>query len=144
MLINKIFHLHQPLAEASRRLREPETWEELDAQMRITMREGTRHFEFIPRNGEPIAADIRELPGDEPGRIIFRSVAGDVELAGMIELFEIRENLTEAVLTVDYKPVSQLQKACVAVDRFLNHMLGRLEQRLAERAACAAGYSRFA
>ena len=71
------------------------------------------------------------MPGDDPNRILFRSVDGTVELAGMIELFPIRPNLTEAVLTVEYEALSPLQKAIdamsIALDRFLNRQLARIE-----------------
>ncbi len=60
-------------------------------------------------------------------RILFRSVGGDVELAGMVELFEIRPALTEVVLTLDYETLSPLQKAFEALDRFLNRQLARIE-----------------
>jgi hypothetical protein len=54
-------------------------------------------------------------------------VGGNAEVAGMIEFFPIRPNLTEVVLTLDYDAMSPLQKACDTLDRFLNRQLSRIE-----------------
>ena len=131
MLINKIFHLHQPVTEARQRLRELGAWNgsENDAEVHCSMiePEGIGRFELSPPQGQHVSADIQEVPGDEPNRILFRSVGGDVELAGIVELFPIRPNLTEVVLTLDYEAESPLQKAVGTVDRFLNRQLSRIE-----------------
>ncbi len=97
--------------------------------------EGIGRLEFENREGQRVSADIEEVPGDDPNRILFRTVEGTVDLAGMIELFPIRPNLTEAVLTVEYEALSPLQKALeamsAAVDRFLNRQLARVEMCMA-------------
>jgi hypothetical protein len=136
MLIHKIFHLRQPVAEARESLRELRVWSGSDKDLEINCSvleaEGIGRLEFKNPQGQSVSADIEEVPGDEPNRILFRSVGGTVELAGMVELFPIRPNLTEAVLTVEYEAVSPLQKAIetmsMALDRFLNRQLGRMEQ----------------
>jgi ribosomal protein S28E/S33 len=130
MLINKIFHLHQPVTEARERLRQMATWNGLgDAEVHCSTiePEGVGHFEMTGASGQRVSADIQELPGEDPNRILFRSVRGNVELAGMIELFEIRPNLTEAVLTLDYETMTPLQKVFEALDRLLNRQLARIE-----------------
>jgi len=131
MLIQKFFHLRQPLSEAHECLRRLGNWDasEDDIEVHCTMAaaQGIGRFEFQTRNGNRICADIRQLPGDEPNRILFRSVGGNLEMAGMVELFEVRPNLTEVALTLEYVPVSPLQKAFSVVDRFLNRQLARVE-----------------
>lgn len=130
MLINKIFHLRQPVAEARQRLREPGTWNGLESDPDMgcsTIKTEGGRFEFSTRQGQRLSAKIEEVPGDDPNQILFRSAAGNVELAGIIELYPIRPNLTEVVLTVDYVAVSPLQKAFEALDRFLNRQLLRIE-----------------
>jgi hypothetical protein len=136
MLIHKIFHLREPVTEARRHLREVQTWSgpENGGEARCSAidPDGTGHFEFAPRHdGQSVSADIREVPDADPNRILFRSVGGNVRLAGMIELFPIRPALTEVVLTVDYEAASPLQKAfgtaATALDRFLNRQLSRIE-----------------
>jgi hypothetical protein len=135
MLIHKIFHLHQPVEEARESLRDLENCGISEKDFEVTCAriepEGIGRLEFKIQRGQRASADIEEVPGDDPNRILFRSVGGTVELAGMVELFPIRPNLTEAVLTVEYEAVSPLQKAIeamsLALDRFLNWQLTRLE-----------------
>jgi len=109
MLITKIFHMHQSAPQARDLLRQYDTWNPSENDL------------------NRIITDIQEVPCDEPNQLLFRSVRGSLELAGLIELFEIRPNLTEVVLTLDYEPVSPLQKAFDAIDRFLNRQLARIE-----------------
>ena len=66
------------------------------------------------------------MPGDNPNRILFRSNGGTVELAGMVELYPIRPNLTEAVLTVEYEAPSPLQKAIDAMATALDGLMKSL------------------
>ena len=130
MLINKIFHLRQPVAEARQHLRSFGTWSGDDGEVQCSMieREGIEHLECSTTEGHRVSTNIEELPGDDPNRILFRSVGGNVELAGMIELFPIRPNLTEVVLTLEYEAVSPMRKVFEAVDRFLNRQLARVER----------------
>lgn len=135
MLIHKIFHLRQPVTEARERLRELGTFssseKDFDVHCARIEPEGIGRLEFNGRQGERVSADIEEVPGDDPNRILFRSVEGTVELAGIIELYQIRPNLTEAVLTVEYEALSPLKKALeamsIALDRFLNRQLACIE-----------------
>jgi len=142
MLINKIFHLRQPVAEARQHLRSFGTWSGDDGEVQCSMieREGIEHLECSTTEGHRVSTNIEELPGDDPNRILFRSVGGNVELTGIIELFAIRHNLTEVVLTLDYEGVSPLQKVFGKLDRFLNRQLGRIEGCM-ERARGAGGWS---
>ena len=141
MLITKIFHMRQPVIEARERLTKLGTWNGMDVEevaCSLVEPQGTGHFEYASQTGQQVSADIQEVPGDDPNRIMFRSVGGNVELAGMIELYEIRPNLTEAVLTLDYEAVSPMQKVFEAVDRLLNRQLARIEGCM-ERARAARG-----
>ena len=127
--------MRQPVAEARELLRELGTFSSSETDFEVHCSrvepEGLGRLEFKGRQGQRVSADIEEVPGDDPNRILFRSVEGTVELAGMIELFPIRPNLTEAVLTVEYEAPSPLQKAIeamsMALDRFLNRQLERVE-----------------
>ena len=135
MFIHKIFHLQQPVTEARERLRELGSFSGSENDFEVTCSrndpDGIGHLEFKNRQGQRICADIEEVPGDDPNRILFRSNGGTVELAGMVELYPIRPNLTEAVLTVEYEAPSPLQKAidamATALDGFLNRQLARVE-----------------
>jgi ribosomal protein S28E/S33 len=140
MSIDKIFHLRHPLPEARQRLLDFKIWSGLDhdADIRCSTLddEGIKRFECTTRQGELLAADIQALPGEDPNRILFRSVRGNVELAGLIELTPIRENLTEVALTLEYE--GDLQKAVDSVERFLNRQLTRIENWHGGACACAA------
>ena len=131
MFIHKIFHLHQPLQESRRRVTEFGAFRELMNHGSHFDEDGTGHFEVKTRLGQRITADIRQVPSEDPNRIVFHSVAGNVDLAGMIEFVPIRENLTEVVLTLDYEVASSLERAfdmlTSTLDRLLNRQLTRLE-----------------
>ncbi len=130
MFIDKIFHLRQPVAEARRRLRELDMWTAWveDAEVRCWMSgEGVGRVEF-GTNGDRMSADIEELAGEDPNQILFRSVRGDLELAGILELVAIRPDLTEVTLTLDYEPARGVRRVVVAVDAFLDRQLARIER----------------
>ena len=99
--------------------------------MASLLHKGDSYYCQFYYQGHRFTVTIGEVPSDEPNRIMFSSVGGTMELAGMIELYPIRPNLTEAVLTVEYEAVSPLQKAietmAMAFDRFLNRQLARIE-----------------
>jgi len=145
MLINKIFHLRQPVPEARKCLRKFATWDELkrdsEVQCSTVEEDGIGRFEFKTGLGQRISTDIQELPGSDPNRILFRSVGGNVGLAGMIELFPIRENLTEVVLTLDYEPATSMQRVFQALDRFLNRQLAKIEECVARAREGASGFA---
>jgi hypothetical protein len=141
MLIHKIFHLHQPLAQARETLRDLPSFQSSENGVEITCTRlnphGRARLEFKTRQAPTlgtigtITTEIEEIPSQAPNQILFRSAEGGVELAGMLELFPIRQHLTEAVLTVDYGAVSSLQKAIeamsMALERFVNRQLIRIE-----------------
>jgi len=141
MFIHKIFHLKQPVKEARARLLElgscSASEKDFEVQCSRIEPEGIGRLEFTMRQGGRASADIKEVSGNDPNRILFRSVRGTVELVGMIELFLIRPNLTEAVLSVEYEAESTLRKAIetmsTGLDRFVNRQLTRIE-RCMERA----------
>lgn len=152
MLIEKIFHLRQPLSKAGDLLRNVDSWSgtagDIEVNCSRTSEEGACRIEFRTSGGQLVSADIEEVPGEEPGRIAFRSVGGHVDLAGMIELYPIRPNLTEAVLTVEYEILSPLQKAIEALseslDLFLNRQLASLEDCFAQARISSAANGNFA
>ncbi len=131
MFIHKIFHLHQPLEDARKRVTELGVFRELELDRASFIGDGVGHFEVKTRLGGRLSADIRLLPDSEPDRLLFQSVSGNVSLAGLVEFVQIRPNLTEVVLTVDYEVASPLQRAfdtlTSTLDGFLNQQLARLE-----------------
>ena len=66
MFIHKIFHLHQPLEDARKRVTELGVLRELELDRASFIGDGVGHFEVKTRLGGRLSADIRMLPESEP------------------------------------------------------------------------------
>lgn len=97
----------------------------------VVTADGIAQFRFEPGLGYPLAVDLAEVPGGDENTTLFRSTGGNLEVAGMIEFFQVRENLTEVVLTIDYQLKAPLARVVDALghvlDRFLNEQLHRMQ-----------------
>jgi uncharacterized membrane protein len=75
--------------------------------------------------------ELVALPSDDETQTLFRSVGGNMQVAGMIEFVPIRDNCTEVQVTIEYgihSPMHSVFDAVTnAVDRFLNKQLRRIE-----------------
>lgn len=133
MLIEKIFHVHQSISETRSRLAAFASYRrQLDRVSKAMLTaDGVAHFRFEPGLGYTLFVDLVEVPDESPDRILFRSVAGNVEATGAIEFFVIRENITEVVLTLDYQLKAPLARAVDSltrvVDRFFDAQLRRMQ-----------------
>ena len=133
MLIQKFFHLHQPVHEARSRLATIASYrrqlEGVSKAMIAT--DGIAHFRFEPGLGYSVNVDLAQVPCSASDCALFRSVGGNVEVTGMIEFFEIQENLTEVSLTIDYElkaPLARIVDGLAGVvDRFFNAQLRRMQ-----------------
>ena len=136
MLIQKIFHVHQPLDQAKSRLSNLQGFRRQFAGVREAnvTDDGVVHIECVTGTGFRAEADLVELPTDDEHQTLFRSVGGNVEIAGLIEYFPIRENLTEVQVTLDYSIKSAVHSVLDAVtssvDRFVQRQLRRLRTHL--------------
>ncbi|MES2569746.1 MAG: hypothetical protein V4710_06780 [Verrucomicrobiota bacterium] len=128
MLIQKIFHVRQSLSETQNRL--------LELGNHLGALEGVRHsarddqpthLELVTGSGFYADLVLEQLPCEEPGQILFRSTGGNLEVTGLFELFEIRNDLTEVQLTLDYSVretlPSLLETALVSIDRLITRQL---------------------
>lgn len=133
MLLEKIFHLHQPIYETRSRLVALAAYRrQLDRVSKaVITADGVAHFRFEPGLGYTLFVDLVEIPNETPERILFHSVGGNIEMAGAIEYFAIRENVTEVVLTVDYHLNASLARAVDSltkvVERFFDVQLRRMQ-----------------
>jgi uncharacterized membrane protein len=133
MLLQKTFHIHQSAAETRNRLANIGSYRHqlLGVQQATLTADGVGHFEFWTRPGRTVSVDLAEVPDDVPDRVLFRSVGGSADVAGTVEFFEVKENLTEIVLTVDYTLKSTLlrmiDRVVLGVDHFLNRQLERIQ-----------------
>lgn len=122
MQIQKIFHVHQSLQETQNLLAAvPSYRRHLSGITKATICDGVAQLRFEPGLGYTINVELTELADKTPNRILFRSTHGNIELAGMVEFFAIREQLTEVVLTIDY----QLSAPLAGVVDNLTHVMER-------------------
>ena len=134
MLIQKTFHLHQSASKARNNLADIASYRRELSEVRelSVTAEGTGRLEFTPRHGQKIAADFVEASCEKlPGCHMFRSVKGNVEFVGMFEFFQVKENLTEVVVTIDYQLGSRAQRmmdwVTSSTERFLDRQIERIQ-----------------
>ena len=74
---------------------------------------------------------MAEVEGDNPAQTLFRSHRGNLEVVGVLEYFEVKPNLTEVVLTLEYRIHSPIFRILDYIgkgtDRFLNRQLEQIE-----------------
>jgi uncharacterized membrane protein len=149
MLIQKTFHVHQSLTEAKATLTNLRSFRRIFEGLRDATftADGVLRLEAETGNGFHARADLVELPTDEDTQTLFHAIGGNMEIAGLVEYFEIRGGLTEVQLTLNYSiksPVhSVLDVVTASIDRFVNRQLRRLQAHLAgaEHTAAETGYS---
>lgn len=134
MLIQKTFHIHQSLDQTRKSLGDFQAYRR---QLRgvkeaSVSADGTGHFAATTGPGMNIAADFAEVPCEKTdGCRTFRSVRGSIQFAGMCEFFPVKENLTEVVLTIDYRLASPVHRAMdwltSATERFLNQQIEQIQ-----------------
>ena len=133
MLIQKTFHIHQSVAETRKRLANVNSYRHqlIGVQTATLSADGVGHFHFWTRSGRTVSVDLAEVPDEVPDRVLFRSVGGNADVVGMVEFFEVKENLTEIMLTVDYTLKSTLHRMAdrvmLGVDHFLNRQLEQIQ-----------------
>ncbi len=135
MLIHKFFHVARSLPETQRQL---EAWHTRQGPLGLqTEFTNPAPWEWPPDAGPQEDITLESLPGAHSRQILFRSLKGPIELAGLIEFFPIRENFTEIELTADCTfPSAHPGPAAwdAWFEDFLNAQLQRIEQALNEPA----------
>jgi uncharacterized membrane protein len=156
MLIQKVFHVQQGLDEAKVRIGNFHSYRRVfeGVNSSTVPAEGVARFQFSTGNGFRAQVEISELPTEDPNQTLFRSTDGNMEIAGLIEYFAIRDNLTEVQVTLEYTLHSHMYSVLDAVtgsmDRFLNRQIRRLQGYLSgaetvtreHRLASSRGFSR--
>ncbi len=133
MLIQKTFHLQMAQEAAKESLTNLAGYKRqfVDVENAALTVDGVAHFQFQLPYGFHGKVDLAEVPGVNPAQTLFRSQGGNVEVLGVLEYFQIKPNLTEVVLTLDYTivpPVFRLiDYLSSSIDRFLNRQLERVE-----------------
>jgi hypothetical protein len=137
MLIQKTFHLGMK-GEIARgkllNLREYRN-ELVDVEQATVDAEGVAHFDFHLSYGLRGKVDLVRAPGDNPAQLLFRSRGGNLDVLGVLECFEIKPDLTEIVLTLDYSFISPVARLVDylsrSMERFIDEQLERIETHFA-------------
>lgn len=105
MILHKIFHLKQPVADAKAMLMDVRAYRSrLEDIHRLTQYAGGESAWTVSLPGN-LTADlrIRGLRSDNPNLVLFASTEGDIRVQGMIEFVPIREGLTQIEVTINYR-----------------------------------------
>ena len=136
MLIQKTFHVHQPLQETKDRLANTSLYRRrfFDVKKAILTADGIGHFEFLTGAGFRALIDVQEVASEDENTKLFASYNGNVDVLGSVEFFAVKPGLTEVVLTVDYRIHSFIfrvvDRLTNSVDRFVNHQLALMDDYL--------------
>jgi len=137
VLIQKTFHLHLVREVAQARLQNLEGYRRQLAHVKTadSTPEGGAHFVARLPWGFRADVELAPLPAEHPAQTLFHSTRGNVEVLGVLEYFEVRPDLTEIVLTLDYTICPWcsrwIDRLAHGIDRFLNRELACLERAFA-------------
>ena len=133
MLIQKTFHLQMTREVAKEKLSNLPDYQRflMGVQVFRDNPEDLTHLQFRLPCGFRVWVDLAEIPGKSPAQTLFRSHHGNIAVSGVAEYFQIKPNLTEVVLTLDYRigsPIIRLIDFLFEdLDRFLNKQLELVE-----------------
>lgn len=136
MLIHKIFHAHLSVEETRRHLAKIGSYRHQFTGVNALhlSAEGLARFEFKIAPGVMVSADLAEVPDSSPEQLLFRSIGGNVDVAGVLDFCAVKPNLTEVALTMEFQlksPLHQMLNALTSgMERFLNEQLERVEMAL--------------
>jgi len=121
MILHKIFHIKQPVAEAKAMVLDVRAYRSrLEDIHRLTQYAGDESAWTVSLPGN-LTADlrIRGIKSNRDNLVLFASTEGDVQVEGMIEFVPIREGLTQVEFTINYRLNSFIGRWA---DRFTNLM----------------------
>jgi len=136
MLLQKIFHVHHNLADTKARLGNLHSYRRHleGVQKALITADGVAQFDFVSPTGFRGHFVAAELPAEEDHQLLFKSTAGNVEVAGLIEFYEIRPGLTEVQLTLEYSISSTFHSVIngltAAFEHYINRQIRRLQDAL--------------
>lgn len=131
MMLHKIFHMNQSLEETKRRLANVSSYRHhLDGVQQADFSdEGTSNWKLALPLGFRAEFTLNEVAVDG-NTVAFKSLDGDLEIAGVVTFHKIKNNLTEIELTVNYESNSVmfnvLDRMLSVGDHFLVNQLRRV------------------
>src|SRR4051794_10117202 len=113
MLIQKIFHLPHNASEARARLARIHALRKLLPGLgkAVMNADGVAQFDCRLAHGVRAHCVVVALPTPQSDQVLFKSTAGNIRVAGLIEFVPVRKNLTEVQLTIEYAFSSLLAAA---------------------------------
>src|SRR6184192_1250532 len=129
MLLEKMFHMSQPLAECKARLASIQSYRRQFLMVTRAMVTSSKTVDFSFRGplGFEAHTVLLSVDSDPPDQYAFESAGGNIELMGIVDFTEIRPNCTEITLAVHYeiknKFFAWLDRRLHFVDAFVNSEL---------------------
>src|ERR1700732_2212400 len=148
MLLEKTFHMSQPLAEAQARLTSIQSYKRqfvMVTKATVTSSK-TVGFSFRGPLGFEAHTVLLSVESDSPDRYTFESVGGNINLMGIVDFAEIRPNCTEVTLAVHYeiknKLFAWLDRRLHFVDNFVTAELRSIRSHFESIAASYLDHAR--
>lgn len=132
MLLQKVLHVHHDLEETKACMANLHGYRrELEGcRKAVVTADGIGRFEFTTGTGFAAQVEVQELPSSRPDQVLFQSIGGNVEVAGLIEYLAIRPHLTEVQITLEYSMKSPMQGMLDAVTGAFEKCVNRQLQRI--------------
>jgi hypothetical protein len=126
MLLEKTFHMSQPLDESKARLTSIQSYKRQFVMVTKASVTSSKTVDFSFRG--PLGFDARTvllaIGSATPDQFAFESVGGNIEVVGLVDFTEIRQNCTEITLAIHYKIKNRLfawlDRQFSFVDTFVN------------------------
>src|SRR5690348_1316465 len=105
MLLEKTFHMSQPVAESKARLTSIQSYKRqfvMVTKATVTSSK-TVDFNFRGPLGFEARTTLLAVESESPHQFAFESAGGNIEVLGLVDFTEIRPNCTEITLAIHYK-----------------------------------------
>lgn len=126
MLLEKTFHMSQPLAESKARLTSIQSYKRqfLMVTKATVTSSKTVDFSFRGPLGFEARTVLLAVDSDSTDQFAFESAGGNIDLLGLIDFTELRPSCTEITLAIHYKIKNRLfawlDRRFGFVDAFVN------------------------
>ena len=132
MMLHKIFHMNQSVAETKRRLSDVGGYRHhLDGlECAEKKAHGVSQWRLLLPLGFRADFALTAVASEDPNAIMFKSDGGNLQIVGMVTFQQVTANLTEVDITLDYESSSPLfnvlDRALKIGDHFLVNQLRRI------------------
>ena len=132
MMLHKIFHMNQSVSESKRRLSDVRDYRHhLDGLERADKKaDGLSQWRLLLPLGFRADFSLNAMETEDPNTIVFKSEGGELAIVGMVTFQQIKADLTEIDITVNYESTSPLfnvlDRALKIGDHFLVNQLRRI------------------